>query len=357
MTNPELGDEMLDLKVVRVMVDVDAAGDAARLCLTTSNDVLLIAANNPIVLTRLTNDLDGVMFEPGSDGRGGMFVVDDIELQVADAYPPAKLDYALRCFADARIDAKSKVVSELGALPTSPGWYADPSRKHSQRYFSASMQWERLCRDANLREVTDYDTDLVILNGRAEPPAPRLKRNATAVDFAPGVEIPGSNGSVRIDGRFVVLTRGLSHDLFLGNLRGSKSIPVKSIQAVQLKRATRFVGGALEFVVAGDKSNTGHDRMGIGNSEILTAVVGRQLARASNENIITFNLIQQPALIALHEHVLELIDAPTLMTLSAPTAPAVQPDFVEQLERLRALHADGVLSDGEFTAAKARLIG
>jgi hypothetical protein len=197
----------------------------------------------------------------------------------------------------------------------------------------------------------------VILNGRAEPPAPRLKRNATAVDFAPGVEIPGSNGSVRIDGRFVVLTRGLSHDLFLGNLRGSKSIPVKSIQAVQLKRATRFVGGALEFVVAGDKSNTGHDRMGIGNSEILTAVVGRQLARASNENIITFNLIQQPALVALHEHVLKLIDAPTLMTLSAPTAPAVQPDFVEQLERLRALHADGVLSDDEFSAAKARLIG
>lgn len=38
-------------------------------------------------------------------------------------------------------------------------------------------------------------------------------------------------------------------------------------------------------------------------------------------------------------------------------APAARSDVAGQLERLAGLHTQGVLSDGEFAAAKARLLG
>ncbi|MBS1882865.1 MAG: SHOCT domain-containing protein [Actinobacteria bacterium] len=38
-----------------------------------------------------------------------------------------------------------------------------------------------------------------------------------------------------------------------------------------------------------------------------------------------------------------------------PTAPA--DDLVDRLERLRGLHAEGVLTEDEFAVAKARLLG
>ncbi|MGC5166216.1 SHOCT domain-containing protein [Luteimicrobium sp. DT211] len=41
----------------------------------------------------------------------------------------------------------------------------------------------------------------------------------------------------------------------------------------------------------------------------------------------------------------------------APPAPAAQDPTTAQLERLASLHASGVLSDEEFAAAKARLLG
>ncbi|MFI2704009.1 SHOCT domain-containing protein [Cellulosimicrobium composti] len=42
---------------------------------------------------------------------------------------------------------------------------------------------------------------------------------------------------------------------------------------------------------------------------------------------------------------------------AAPAAPAAQEDLLGQLERLGQLHASGVLTDAEFAAAKAKLLG
>ena len=41
---------------------------------------------------------------------------------------------------------------------------------------------------------------------------------------------------------------------------------------------------------------------------------------------------------------------------AAPAAPAA-PDPLEQIEKLAKLHADGVLTDEEFAAQKAKLLG
>lgn len=42
---------------------------------------------------------------------------------------------------------------------------------------------------------------------------------------------------------------------------------------------------------------------------------------------------------------------------AAPAGPAPQEDLLGQLERLGQLHASGVLTDAEFAAAKAKLLG
>jgi hypothetical protein len=40
-----------------------------------------------------------------------------------------------------------------------------------------------------------------------------------------------------------------------------------------------------------------------------------------------------------------------------PAAPAAEPSMMDQLSQLADLHKQGILSDEEFTAAKAKLIG
>src|SRR3954465_1282178 len=49
--------------------------------------------------------------------------------------------------------------------------------------------------------------------------------------------------------------------------------------------------------------------------------------------------------------------ANTFVGMGAPPAPAAQADPVEQLEKLAALHAQGALTDEEFAAQKAKLLG
>lgn len=43
--------------------------------------------------------------------------------------------------------------------------------------------------------------------------------------------------------------------------------------------------------------------------------------------------------------------------VAAPAAPAPEEDVITQLERLGALHAQGILTDEEFAAQKAILLG
>jgi Short C-terminal domain len=49
--------------------------------------------------------------------------------------------------------------------------------------------------------------------------------------------------------------------------------------------------------------------------------------------------------------------APAAPAPAAPPAEAGAPSMLDQLNQLAALHQQGVLSDDEFTAAKAKLLG
>jgi Short C-terminal domain len=48
--------------------------------------------------------------------------------------------------------------------------------------------------------------------------------------------------------------------------------------------------------------------------------------------------------------------APPAAAPPAPAPPAAAPSMLDQLNQLAALHQQGVLSDDEFTAAKAKLL-
>jgi hypothetical protein len=49
--------------------------------------------------------------------------------------------------------------------------------------------------------------------------------------------------------------------------------------------------------------------------------------------------------------------APEVVYVEAPAAPAPQDDVITQLERLGALKAQGLLTEEEFAAQKAKLLG
>lgn len=359
---PDSTGEQLDLKRVRALVDIQDGDDRVRLCLTVAGDVLVIEEASPTILGRLPDLEEPVEFVPAANGQPAAFIIGVTTFSVAPGFPANKLQYAAKCFSE-----RNSRDPGSAPKPSSAGWYPDPTLRFSERYFNSRGSWEWRCRDENGHEFQDRDSDLAAFNACAVPPSPDIPATPTSAIrpskapqvFSPGVDIIGANGSIRVDGSFVVLNRGLAHDLVLGNLRGSKSIPIKSIQAVQLKRATRFVTGALEFVVTGDRSNTGNDRMSVTgeSNQFVNLLFGRQVARLANENIIAFTAAQESAFIELHAYVLEQIDKPQLMTLASPALPTAQStDLVAQLERLRALHTEGVLTDGEFAAAKARLL-
>jgi hypothetical protein len=140
----------------------------------------------------------------------------------------------------------------------------------------------------------------------------------------------GVNGAVEIVGENLVLTR----KLFFGKSKGAKSIAIRSLTAVQHKRAG-LTAGFVQFVFSG----SGESKGGVFDA-------------ASDENSIMFYKVAQGQFDAL----ITAVEAARARPAGGAPA-ATAPDLADQLTRLGDLHAAGVLSADEFAAAKARLIG
>lgn len=88
------------------------------------------------------------------------------------------------------------------------------------------------------------------------------------------------------------------------------------------------------------------------------AVVGTATAtrnavnrRQANKNVAAYNNAMtqtQPQ---------QAAPPPQYVEIMPPEAPVGQEDVITQLERLGALHAQGILTDAEFAAQKAKLLG
>ena len=114
-----------------------------------------------------------------------------------------------------------------------------------------------------------------------------------------------------------------------------KRIPVASISAIEWKPPTALVNGYIEFTILG-----GVEHQVVGHSRTMDAT--------QNENALVFTRKQQPQFEALRDAVDASIAA---ARQPAPASPS------DQIAQLAALHQQGILSDTEFSAAKAKLLG
>lgn len=148
------------------------------------------------------------------------------------------------------------------------------------------------------------------------------------------LHIIGRNGQITFDGFYLTLHR----KGFLGRAsigKGEKRIPLSSITAVQWKPAGPVMNGFIQFTVPG------------GNE--VRSQAGRQTRDAGHdENSVLFTRQQMPGFERLRAAVEQAIGA---------AAHPVQQQAAPDLGKLAELHAAGVLTDAEFTAAKARALG
>lgn len=120
--------------------------------------------------------------------------------------------------------------------------------------------------------------------------------------------------------------------LAVQGLKGTKSIPFSSITSIQLKEAG-VVRGYIQFGIHGGIESRG----GI-------------MAATTDENTVFFTQKEN----GLAREIRDYIES-RMTELRAPKVASVV-NIADELQKLAALNAQGVLSDAEFAAAKKRLI-
>ena len=264
------------------------------------------------------------------------------------------------------------------------GYYEDPLGQHFSRFYNGK-RWTYMVRDESgqghipddfglsdeilggLNPPTDVPADnstdehnyptLLDFYRMASPP----KRSKVVADHGSADPredgwIVGQNGMVRLrDGLVEIKRTSISTDLLLGNLRGDKAIPIRNIQAVQFKPASQTVGGMIEFVVAGDRSNTGSQRDGLMEaSGLVGALMNRRWARMANENVLTFSRGQELPFLDFHKLILNEIGR--FGSPQTPVASAVSRGFSTEIRELKDLLDDGILTQAEFDSAKQEIL-
>lgn len=153
------------------------------------------------------------------------------------------------------------------------------------------------------------------------------------------MEAKGKTGSIEFDGQYVTMRR----DSFLARStvgKGEKRLHISQIAAVQWKPAGWATNGFIQFTVPG--GNERRSRLG---NQTSTAV--------KDENSVVFSKQQQSAF----EEVRKALDA-AIAAQHAPVPQAVAAGSVaDELVKLNELVRQGVLTQAEFAAQKARLLG
>lgn len=149
----------------------------------------------------------------------------------------------------------------------------------------------------------------------------------------------GDMGELRFDGNFVTIERtSIRARVTYG--KGNKRIPVSTIQAVQWKPAGAVIPGAITFTLAG-----GIEKQSKFGSQFWDAT--------KDENAVIFYKKQAPAFAAMRE----AIDAAIVQRQQPQQSVVVQQSSVaEELKQLADLRDQGILSDAEFDAEKAKIL-
>ena len=149
------------------------------------------------------------------------------------------------------------------------------------------------------------------------------------------IEAKGHNGQVTFDGTTITITRkGALGRLSSG--KGSIALPVTQVTSVRFKEAGPVVNGYIQFSVPGRIEQRSQ--------------FGSQTTDAAHDpNSVIFTRKQRAQFAALRDAVQEAI--------AAPASDSAQADVIDQLRRLGELRDSGVITQDEFEAKKASLLG
>lgn len=143
----------------------------------------------------------------------------------------------------------------------------------------------------------------------------------------------GYNGTVSFDGEFVTIERkGFFARATVG--KGAKRIPVSQITAVQWKQPGTVFNGFIAFTIAG--GNESRSRFG-----------SQTMSAANDENAVIVTKKEAKEFLALRD---EIESAMSSSHQSGSSS-------ADELAKFSKLHDQGVLSDAEFAAAKAKVLG
>ncbi|MDF9749185.1 DUF4429 domain-containing protein [Arthrobacter sp. ES3-54] len=153
----------------------------------------------------------------------------------------------------------------------------------------------------------------------------------------------GRSGQMSFDGKFVTITReGLLAKASHGFGSGSKSIPIRSIGAVQYKPATSMTLGYVQLSISGEHAK----KFSAGS----ISGVGRNNDIAKDENSILFAKKVTKDFEELAAAIRAAIGGPEV------GAAPVEVDPLQQIEKLAALLDAGHVTQVEFDAKKAEIL-
>jgi hypothetical protein len=149
------------------------------------------------------------------------------------------------------------------------------------------------------------------------------------------MEFKGSNGTMAFDGSTVTITRkGFAAAMRSGQVGGEKTIHISAISAVQYRKGG-LQWGYIQLTIPG---------------EVQRARNSRDLNQ--DENTVTFSTKGNGA----GKEMADAINAAVHAHRAAPATAPAQPDAADQLRKLSQLHADGIITQGEFDLKRADLL-
>jgi hypothetical protein len=155
------------------------------------------------------------------------------------------------------------------------------------------------------------------------------------------ISAKGSNGTIHVDteGRTILIERtGFNARMLVGG--GDKQIPIASVTAVQWRKAG-IATGFLQLTIAGGVERRSRPGQQGGDAR-------------RDENSVTFNARQQADFERVRDAINAVLAAPAPQQ---PVAPSAGGSIADELSKLAALRDQRIISDQDFEAGKARILG
>ena len=158
------------------------------------------------------------------------------------------------------------------------------------------------------------------------------------------IEAKGHTGTINFDGQMITIVRkGFLARSSVG--KGEKQIPLAHLTAVQFKPAGPLVNGYIQFTIGG-----GNERRSKFGSQTKDA--------ARDENSVVFHYKQREAFEDLRDAVQSALAGYHQHPRSGQEGSVAAPETIpEQITQLAELRNSGILTDAEFEAKKAELLG